>query len=232
LESIVELKDFKQTGYVLMYDNPSEDISELKREAFYEERLEKGQTIVHLRKGVSEETLNAAHKAYKRIVAARVASAVAFKALGYSVNQSVVLVSSKRTKLEITEAIEKANARYEKLDTELTQIGIVSKHNIGRRPYVKAMPIVQSQFVIYHDMAQKDLEKKGQTKLDLIGSRMSDLMTLSNPEEKAKALNALRQEERDLEDLDKIVSELGLKKPPSLLTLSDMIQKAIVKLKQ
>ena len=143
---------------------------------------------------------------------------------GLLATTSLVLCSDKRTKQELLDVKSQIEESYRELNEYLKSKGFDS---IGE-PVVKAIPLVQTQFIDLAEIAKANFLDKLTAQIERYSKTLKEIDQM--PDEKKKALTyRVGYEKRDLEEVTKLASEIGIDLTQTTI-LNNLMLEAIGKL--
>jgi len=201
----LEERGFEVRGYVVPYDLPSENVSFLRPQ-----------------RGESEAEKKRREMIRDLVRAKRVQATGYLHSLGVLATNSVILVPTSRVE-RIDEIIEGVQGIYEEVNEALEKEGF---YRVGM-PVIKKIPMVQTQIVSFKLLAERQLKEKLDKKIDDIAELIQKIQE-GVEEAKAKKIRyGLNRTRKEIENLEEIAEELGIKTDNQFALLGEMINQAI-----
>jgi len=192
-------------GYVVPYDLPSENVFFLRP-----------------REKESEEEGDKREKMRDYVRAKRVQATGYLHRLGVLATNSVILVPTSRIEL-IDKTIERVQGIYEGVNEKLEANGFL---RVGM-PVIRKIPIVYTQLVSFRELAERQLRRKLDKKIDDLALLIQKLYEGVEEGKVKRVRYGLNKAQRELESLEEIAKELGISVDNQFALLGEMIKQAI-----
>jgi hypothetical protein len=147
--------------------------------------------------------------------------------LGVLATNSVILVPTSKVD-KIDKVIEKVNNIYNELNIEV-------KKELNRelgKPIIKKVPIVETQFLSFKELAEKQLKERLDSKIESLSKLLNEIENITEEEKRKRIANNLYKTEREVNELEKIAKELGLESNHKFSLISELIYQALKELEE
>jgi len=135
---------------------------------------------------------------------------------------SVVLVPTSRID-GIDEAIKRARQVYEEVNGKLEGEGF---YRVGM-PVIRKIPMVQTQIISFKELAERQLKRKLDKKIDDIAELIQKLQRGVEEGKARKIRYGLNRTKKELDNLEDLARELGIETDNQFALLGEMINQAI-----